>query len=409
MTPPNGQNKLQELVDRLARGDRSAALALHALICAADRTGTASFNDVAVQYRNDHLAALRAAGADAEREAGRLSMDEVRGNLAASVLPRLASEQVVVLPPGGLQSPDAPVRVSERVWREIGGVRAELADMLKHTGEHVAIRPSRSMPAVFGPDGKRSTLEARGLVKKYRRRSVVNDVALRLQQGEIVGLLGPNGAGKTTTFYMIVGLIQPLSGHILLDGVDVTKMPMYQRSRKGIGYLSQEPSIFRKLSVEDNIVAILETLPLSASERASRLERLLDELNIKHLRRSKAYQLSGGERRRLEITRALVTQPKFMMLDEPFAGVDPIAVHDIQTIVADLRHRGIGVLISDHNVEQTLDIVDRAYIMFDGQVKVSGTVRELVFDETVADIYLGPTLSARLRTRFADESPGDVA
>jgi len=408
MTPPTPPNKLQALVDRLARGDRSAALALHALILAADRTGTASFNDVAVQYRNDHLAALRAAGADAEREAGRLSMDEVRGNLAASVLPRLASEQVVVLPPGGLQSPDAPIRVSERVWREIGGVRAELADMLKHTGEHSAIRPSRSVP-VFDPSAKRSTLEARGLVKKYRRRSVVNDVALRLQQGEIVGLLGPNGAGKTTTFYMIVGLIQPLSGHILLDGVDVTKMPMYRRARKGIGYLSQEPSIFRKLSVEDNIVAILETLPLSASERASRLETLLDELNIKHLRGSKAYQLSGGERRRLEITRALVTQPKFMMLDEPFAGVDPIAVHDIQTIVADLRHRGIGVLISDHNVEQTLDIVDRAYIMFDGQVKVSGTVRELVFDETVADIYLGPTLSARLRTRFADESPGDVA
>jgi lipopolysaccharide export system ATP-binding protein len=247
-------------------------------------------------------------------------------------------------------------------------------------------------------------------VKKYRRRPVVNDVALRLQQGEIVGLLGPNGAGKTTTFYMIVGLIQPLSGHILLDGVDITSMPMYQRARKGIGYLSQEPSIFRKLSVEDNIVAILETIPkLSAAARSARLETLLDELNIKHLRRSKAYQLSGGERRRLEITRALVTEPKFMMLDEPFAGVDPIAVHDIQTIVADLRQRNIGVLISDHNVEQTLDIVDRAYIMFDGQVKVSGTVRELVFDETVADIYLGPTLSARLRSRFANERRGELA
>jgi lipopolysaccharide export system ATP-binding protein len=411
MTPPVPPTRLQELVNRLARGDRSAALALHALISVADRTGTASFNDVAVMYRNDHLAALRAAGVDAEREAGRLSMDEVRGNLAASVLPRLASERIVVLPPGGLQSPDAPVRVAEPIWREIGGVRSELADMLKHTGEHSALRPSRPAAPVFGADGRRATLEARGLVKKYRRRPVVNDVALRLQQGEIVGLLGPNGAGKTTTFYMIVGLIQPLAGHILLDGVDITNMPMYQRSRKGIGYLSQEPSIFRKLSVEDNIVAILETLhpPLSASERAKRLETLLDELNIKHLRRSKAYQLSGGERRRLEITRALVTQPKFMMLDEPFAGVDPIAVHDIQTIVADLRHRGIGVLISDHNVEQTLDIVDRAYIMFDGQVKVSGTVRELVFDETVADLYLGPTLSARLRSRFADESPGDVA
>ena len=224
-----------------------------------------------------------------------------------------------------------------------------------------------------------------------------------MQQGEIVGLLGPNGAGKTTTFYMIVGLIEPLSGRILLDGEDITKLPMYERARRGIGYLSQEPSIFRKLSVEDNIMAILETLPLSPAERSERLEKLLDELSIKRLRKSKAYALSGGERRRLEITRALVTDPKFMMLDEPFAGVDPIAVHDIQTIVAGLRHRGIGVLISDHNVEQTLDIVDRAYIMFDGQVKVSGTVRELVFDDTVADIYLGPTLTARLRERFSRE------
>jgi len=228
-------------------------------------------------------------------------------------------------------------------------------------------------------------------------------IALRLQQGEIVGLLGPNGAGKTTTFYMIVGLIDPLSGRILLDGKDITRLPMYERARRGIGYLSQEPSIFRKLSVEDNIMAILETLPLSPAERSERLEKLLDELSIKRLRKSKAYALSGGERRRLEITRALVTDPKFMMLDEPFAGVDPIAVHDIQTIVAGLRHRGIGVLISDHNVEQTLDIVDRAYIMFDGQVKVSGTVRELVFDDTVADIYLGPTLTARLRERFSRE------
>ena len=237
----------------------------------------------------------------------------------------------------------------------------------------------------------------------YRRRRVVNDVALRLQQGEIVGLLGPNGAGKTTTFYMIVGLIPPMSGKIVLDGQDITSTPMYRRARLGVGYLSQEPSIFRKLSVEDNILAILETLPISAAERRERLEHLLDELSIKHLRSSKAYALSGGERRRLEITRALVTNPRFMMLDEPFAGVDPIAVHDIQTIVANLRTRNIGVLISDHNVEQTLDIVDRAYIMFDGQVKVSGPVRDLVFDDTVADIYLGPTLTARLRARFSAE------
>jgi lipopolysaccharide export system ATP-binding protein len=204
---------------------------------------------------------------------------------------------------------------------------------------------------------------------------------------------------------MIVGLIPPMSGRILLDGQDITTMPMYRRARLGVGYLSQEPSIFRKLSVEDNILAILETLPISAVDRKQRLEELLDELSIKHLRQSKAFALSGGERRRLEITRALVTQPKFMMLDEPFAGVDPIAVHDIQQIVANLRNRQIGVLISDHNVEQTLDIVDRAYIMFDGQVKVSGSVRELVFDDTVADIYLGPTLTARLRSRFRTSGP----
>jgi lipopolysaccharide export system ATP-binding protein len=252
-------------------------------------------------------------------------------------------------------------------------------------------------------------LTAEGLVKTYRRRRVVNDVALRLQQGEIVGLLGPNGAGKTTTFYMIVGLIQPQAGTICLDGSEITDVPMYQRARKGIGYLSQEPSIFRKLTVEQNILAILETMDLSREQRRQRLEKLLDELSIKHLRSSRAFALSGGERRRLEITRALVTQPKFMMLDEPFAGVDPIAVHDIQSIVAGLRHRGIGVLISDHNVEQTLDIVDRAYIMFDGQVKVSGTVRELVFDDTVAKIYLGPTLTARLRARFAATENGGNA
>ena len=256
-------------------------------------------------------------------------------------------------------------------------------------------------PSAIVPDG--SILSADGLVKVYRGRRVVNDVAVRVQQGEIVGLLGPNGAGKTTTFYMLVGLIAPQSGTIRLDGKDITGMPMYQRARQGIGYLSQEPSIFRKLTVEQNILAILETLPLDEAARRARLESLLDELKIKHLRNSKAFQLSGGERRRLEITRALVTEPKFMMLDEPFAGVDPIAVHDIQSIVADLRHRGIGVLISDHNVEQTLDIVDRAYIMFDGQVKVSGTVRELVFDDEVARIYLGPTLTARLRERFADD------
>jgi lipopolysaccharide export system ATP-binding protein len=397
--------RITNLINQLARGDRSTALALNALISAADAEGRATLDDIAVIYRRDHLAAQRAAGRDAEREAGELSMDQVRAHLASSVLPRLASEGVVTLSGATLLEPGARIGVATTLWAELATIRTEVANVLRHTGEHASSREVRHAASPAAEQG--SVLEAQGLSKVYRRRRVVNDVALRLQQGEIVGLLGPNGAGKTTTFYMIVGLIQPLSGRILLDGADITSMPMYQRSRKGIGYLSQEPSIFRKLSVEDNIMAILETLPLSKEQRAARLEILLDELSIKHLRRSKAFQLSGGERRRLEITRALVSEPKFMMLDEPFAGVDPIAVHDIQSIVANLRTRGIGVLISDHNVEQTLDIVDRAYIMFDGQVQVSGTVRELVFDDTVAERYLGPTLSARLRTRFEREMHGD--
>jgi lipopolysaccharide export system ATP-binding protein len=339
---------------------------------------------------------VRAEGRDAERESGRLSLDEVRGYLTTSLLPRLARQGVIELPAYEVTTPDAPITFPPALWRELEADRAALTRAFLATGE----RPSGPVSAGTTGTGK-SLLEAHGLVKMYRKRKVVNDVALHLKQGEIVGLLGPNGAGKTTTFYMIVGLIPPLSGRILLDGEDITEMPMYRRARRGVGYLSQEPSVFRKLSVQDNILAILETMPLTAEERQARLEHLLDELSIKHLRANKAYSLSGGERRRLEITRALVTQPKFMMLDEPFAGVDPIAVHDIQTIVAGLRHRGIGVLISDHNVEQTLDIVDREYIMFDGQVQVSGTVQELVYDETVAEIYLGPTLTARLRTRFS--------
>ncbi|MEJ2678335.1 MAG: LPS export ABC transporter ATP-binding protein [Gemmatimonadota bacterium] len=248
-------------------------------------------------------------------------------------------------------------------------------------------------------------MQARSLVKVYRKRKVVNDVDLEVSQGEIVGLLGPNGAGKTTTFYMIVGLINPERGRVFLDERELTGVPMYKRARAGIGYLAQEPSVFRKLTVEENILAILETMGLSKRERASRLEHLLDELGLKHLRDAKAYSLSGGERRRLEITRALVSRPKFMLLDEPFAGVDPIAVHDIQQIVADLRHRGIGVIITDHNVEQTLEIVDRAYIMYDGRVRVSGTVAELVWNDEVAEIYFGPTLTARMRERYL---PPDV-
>jgi lipopolysaccharide export system ATP-binding protein len=395
-------DRLPESVRALFAGpspsDELDGFALHAIVRAADDTGAANLRDVAANYREDYLRGLRIKGQDAEREAGRLGQDEVRGYLITSILPRLAERGVIVAPDGDLNRDAATVRVSPALWRDVAPYRTEFAEAMRETGEHSRLALSTPpRPALVSG----SKLDAEGLTKIYRGRKVVNDVALHLQQGEIVGLLGPNGAGKTTTFYMIVGLIQPLSGRILLDGEDITKLPMFERARRGIGYLSQEPSIFRKLSVEDNILAILETLPLSSAERSERLEKLLDELSIKRLRKSKAYALSGGERRRLEITRALVTAPKFMMLDEPFAGVDPIAVHDIQTIVAGLRHRGIGVLISDHNVEQTLDIVDRAYIMFDGQVKVSGTVRDLVFDDTVADIYLGPTLTARLRERFS--------
>ena len=243
-------------------------------------------------------------------------------------------------------------------------------------------------------------LRGEELTKSYRGRCVVEQVQISVTQGEIVGLLGPNGAGKTTTFYMIVGLIEPDMGRVFLDENELTDIPMYKRARMGVGYLAQEPSVFRKLTVEDNVKAILETLRLPKEEEKARLEDLLGELSLGHLRQNMAYSLSGGERRRLEITRALVQHPKFMLLDEPFAGIDPIAVHDIQDIVSRLKERKIGVIISDHNVEQTLEIVDRAYIMYEGRIRVSGTVSELVWNDEVANIYLGPTLTARMRRRY---------
>ena len=233
------------------------------------------------------------------------------------------------------------------------------------------------------------SLQAIDLVKTYRRRAVVDGVSVELRPGEIVGLLGPNGAGKTTTFHMILGLVPQRSGRIFLDGEEITGLPMYRRARKGIGYLAQEPSVFRKLSVEDNVMAILQTLPGSRKERRARLESLLDELGLKPLRKNRAYSLSGGERRRLEITRALVTRPRYILLDEPFAGIDPIAVDDIQAIVRDLRTRGIGVLITDHNVRETLSITDRAYIMFEGRIKRAGTAEELINDPEARRLYLG--------------------
>ena len=234
-----------------------------------------------------------------------------------------------------------------------------------------------------------ATLRTEGLTKTYGDRTVVRDVNLDVASGEVVGLLGPNGAGKTTTFSMVVGLVGPDSGRVLLDEHDVTSDPMYLRARKGIGYLPQEASIFRGLTVEQNILAILETLPLSAEERRNRLTELLEELGLSPIARSKAYALSGGERRRVEITRALVNQPKFMLLDEPFAGIDPIAVGDIQKIIFHLKSRGIGVLVTDHNVRETLRITDRAYIVHDGAIFRSGTPAGLASDAEVKRIYLG--------------------
>ena len=237
--------------------------------------------------------------------------------------------------------------------------------------------------------GEVKTLKAQGLIKTYHKRRVVNDVNLEVEQGEIVGLLGPNGAGKTTTFYMIVGLVKPDRGQILIDDFDLSRLPMYKRARKGIGYLAQEPSIFRKLTVEENILAILETLNLGEEEKASRLKELLAELNISHLAKSRAYTLSGGERRRAEITRALVTTPSFILLDEPFTGIDPIAIADIQEIIFQLKKKGIGVLITDHSVRETLAITDRAYIMYEGEILISGTSQELANSKEAREIYLG--------------------
>ncbi|PEN15297.1 LPS export ABC transporter ATP-binding protein [Longibacter salinarum] len=232
-------------------------------------------------------------------------------------------------------------------------------------------------------------LSAEHLTKRYKKRAVVKDVSLRVQQGEIVGLLGPNGAGKTTTFHMIVGMIRPNEGRIVLGGDDVTRLPMYKRARRGVGYLAQETSVFRELSVEDNLHAVLEFQPISAQERKARVEALIREFGLDRVRESKGYALSGGERRRTEIARALATRPQFFLLDEPFAGVDPIAVEDIQSIVAGLKERGIGVLITDHNVHETLAITDRAYLLYEGDILKAGTAEELAADPEVRKRYLG--------------------
>ena len=405
VTGPQRPVRLDALRERLrAQDDASLTFAVAELLRVADAEGVAD--------RGKWLASVRAASqrsgtaaagggaiwqAGPDQEAGEFSR-----YLREHVLTRLADWSLACPEPEG--EAWERVRFTADAWAELeprrAAVQAEfdafarrLAYAARTTG-----RASLSVPEAPGE----SRLRAVDLTKTYRKRKVAHDVSLDVSQGEIVGLLGPNGAGKTTTFYMIVGLIRPDSGKVFLDDTELTRMAMFRRARLGIGYLAQEPSIFRRLTVEENILAILETQQLGSRERSERLESLLDELAIKHLRKAKAYSLSGGERRRLEITRALVSRPKFMLLDEPFAGVDPIAVHDIQQIVADLRHRNIGVVITDHNVEQTLDIVDRAYIMYDGRVRESGTVAELVWNDEVAEIYFGPTLTARMRERYRE-------
>jgi lipopolysaccharide export system ATP-binding protein len=234
-----------------------------------------------------------------------------------------------------------------------------------------------------------TTLRSENLVKIYKKRTVVNKTSIQVSKGEIVGLLGPNGAGKTTTFYMITGMIKPESGKVFLDDADITKVPMYKRARMGIGYLPQEASIFRTLSVENNLLAVLEMTKLNTKQRKEKCESLLEELTISHIRKSLGFQLSGGERRRTEIARALATDPSFILLDEPFAGVDPIAVEDIMNIVSNLKNRGIGVLVTDHNVHETLSIVDKGYILINGVIFKQGTADELANDEEVRKLYLG--------------------
>ncbi len=392
---------LREVLHAFGPSDVSCLVALRALATLAGVGGTLAVDDLLdgmeAEYRRVYPSPATPDGdPEAAGELSRFPAPATLDYLREHVLPRLAEQGAAEAHSNGSSgvvwlTPWLAEARANHPGEVISSVDARITEVL------AASTPAHS-PQV--PVRRGSTLRAEGLVKVYRKRRVVNEVAVEVSEGEIVGLLGPNGAGKTTTFYMMVGLIAPDSGSVLLDTEDVTKVPMYRRARRGIGYLAQEPSVFRRLTVEENVLAILQMLRVPKRERHERLERYLDELSIKHLRSTRAYALSGGERRRLEITRALVSEPKFMLLDEPFAGVDPIAVHDIQQIVADLRRRGIGVLISDHNVEQTLDIVDRAYIMYEGRVRISGTVSELVWNDEAAEIYLGPTLTARMRSRY---------
>jgi lipopolysaccharide export system ATP-binding protein len=364
-------------------------IAVREIVRGANESGRMSRSRLVEAFRESYVAHYSDVAQDGSTESRRLfeirrmTSEEVGRYLEEQILGRLAADDWLRV------DKSEAVTFTATVWTGIGADRSSFAALVEREIERRLKTPAPTEPIEQPVLADGSRLRTQGLVKIYKRRRVVDDVDLELRQGEIVGLLGPNGAGKTTTFYMIVGLVAPDSGEVFIDDHALASVPMYKRARSGIGYLSQEPSVFRKLSVEQNIMAILETLPLSDSEKEERLDGLLDELSIKHLRKNKAYSLSGGERRRLEITRALVTDPKFMLLDEPFAGVDPIAVDDIQRIVADLKRRGLGVLITDHNVRETLSITDRAYIMFDGRIHIEGTSEELVNDPQARKLYLG--------------------
>ena len=359
---------------RLHDRDVSQRVAVAALLAAGDAEGCAGLRTLLMEFREAWLAAHRLEpGSPQDSFAG----DRMREHLVDSALPRLAADGIIVdTSANGWET----VRASGDWWASARPdyVRVALELVQNGTG-----------PRMVGPARTGSLLQGSGLSKSFKGRRVVDDVTVALRQGEIVGLLGPNGAGKTTTFYLLVGLIRADEGKVELDGADLTRAPMYRRARQGIGYLAQEPSVFRKMTVEENIRAILERRKLPRAEREAVVERMLDELSIRHLRSNLAYSLSGGERRRLEITRALVSEPKFMLLDEPFAGVDPIAVLDIQRIIGFLKERGIGVLITDHNVRETLGICDRAYIINEGRVLASGAPDEIVYNEAVRKVYLG--------------------
>ncbi len=389
-----------DLMRGLEPHDVSVAVAVLELVRGADDSGSVSRDDWVASVRREYE------DLDLHRKASwRERGGELGGYLEDLVIGRLEAAGIAAR--NSDEEDWDRLTLDAGLWAELAAERTRLVEKIEAMA--VVLQHKFGVLAGEASDNGAPAPVSRfvgiGLTKSYGGRKVVDDVDIALEQGEIVGLLGPNGAGKTTTFYMMVGLISPQAGKVRLDDRDLTGVPMYKRARLGVGYLAQEPSIFRRLTVEQNVLAILETLPLPKAERKKRLDDLLSELSIGHLRKSKAFSLSGGERRRLEITRALVQRPKFMLLDEPFAGIDPIAVNDIQQIVAGLRHRGIGVIISDHSVEQTLEIVDRAYIMHEGRIRVVGTVSELVWNDEVAEIYLGPVLTDRMRKRFAPPVP----